>query len=254
MAGASRVLFLFALLMLPSLGARGEEVKGLVTIGMQRAYEAARPALETAFGRTLQIEFASTFDIAKRVQEGEVIDFVMIARTAVDRLVHRGRVQASDRTVLGGSSIVAAVPAGRPKPDVSTPELLKSALLAANTVAYTDPASGGPSGIQMADVLRRLGVAEQVGPKTKHPPAGGFVGAILALGDADIGIQQATELSGFGGVEVIGPVPQAFQIVTEYAVAIPANAAHPEAGTALVAFLRSEEGAALLKASGLNAP
>jgi molybdate transport system substrate-binding protein len=162
------------------------------------------------------------------------------------------KVAATNRFVLGGSSIAVAIPAGHPKPDVSTPERLRSALLAANAIAYTDPASGGPSGIRFAAVLERLGIAEQVKSKTKFARAGGFVGDILRKGEADIGIQQSTELSSFSGVELVGLLPSEFQIVTEYAAAIPNDAVHPEEGKSLVQFVRSPEGAAAMKAMGLD--
>ena len=247
-----RVLYLLTCLTIPSLDARADEIKGLVTIGMQRVIEAVRPSFETASGRTLDVQFASSPDIAKRVQEGEAADFIIISRAAADGLINSGILPANNRFVLGGSSIAVAVPAGRSKPHVSTAERLRSALLAAKAVAYTDPASGGPSGIQFAKVLERLGIAEQVTPKTKFPPAGGFVGEILARGEADIGIQQSTELSSFRGVDVVGLLPSEFQIVTEYAAAIPANAVHPEGAKALVKFMRSAEGAAAMKAKGLD--
>jgi ABC-type molybdate transport system substrate-binding protein len=160
-------------------------------------------------------------------------------------------VPATDCFVLGGSSIAVAVPAGRPKPEVSSAERLKRALLAANAVAYTNPASGGPSEIQFAKVLEHLGIAEEVRPKTKFPPPGGLVGQILAREEADIGVQQSTELSSFRGVEVIGFLPSEFQIVTEYSAAIPTNSPNPEGAKALIEFMRSAEGRAAMKAKGL---
>jgi molybdate transport system substrate-binding protein len=166
--------------------AQAGDIRGLVTIGMQRVFEAVRPAFEAASGRTLDVQFASTPDIAKRVQAGEATDFIILSLTAADGLIRSGMVAATNRFVLGGSSIAVAVPAGRPKPDVSTAEKLRSVLLASKAIAYTDPASGGPSGIQFAKVLERLGIADQVRPKTKFPPPGCFVGEILARGGADL--------------------------------------------------------------------
>lgn len=101
---------------------------------------------------------------------------------------------------------------------------MKDALLAARTISFTDPASGGPSGLQFEKILQRLGIAEQIRARTRFPPFGGRVGDILARGDADIGVQQATELSGFAGVDVVGPLPQEFQVVTEYAIGVPSDA------------------------------
>jgi molybdate transport system substrate-binding protein len=231
--------------------AQADQIRGLVTIGMQRVFEEVRPAFETVSGRTFDVQFASTPDIANRIQAGEAADFIILARTAADTLIKSGMVLATNCFVLGGSSIAVAVPAGRAKPEVSTAESLKSALLAAQVVAYTEPASGGPSGIQFAKVLESLGIAEEVRRKTKFPPAGGFVGEMLARGEADIGIQQSTELSSFGGVEVVGLLPAKFQIVTEYAVAVSAKALNPEGAKALIEFMRSAEGAAAMRAKGL---
>ncbi len=251
--GAVRaILFPLLLMTLSYQDAQADQIRGLVTIGMQRVFEEVRPAFQRASGRTLDVQFASTPDISKLVQLGEFADFVILSRAATDSLIKSGLIPATDCFVLGGSSIAVAVPAGRPKPDVSTAERLKSALLAAKAVAYTDPASGGPSGIQFVKVLEHLGIAEQVRPKTKFPPAGGFVGEILARGEADIGIQQSTELSSFQGVDVIGLLPSEFQIVTEYAAAIPARAMNREGAKALVEFMRSAQGAAAMKARGLD--
>jgi molybdate transport system substrate-binding protein len=251
-AGPHGVLSLLICLIIPCLEARADEIRGLVTIGMQRVFKEVRPAFETASGRTLNVQFASTPDIAKRVQEGEVADFIIVSRRAADSLIKSGIVPPNNDFVLGGSSIAVAVPAGRPKPDVSTAAGLRNALLAAKAIAYTDPTSGGPSGIQFAKVLENLGIAEQVRPKTKFPPSGGFVGEILARGEADIGIQQSTELRSFRGVDVVGVLPSEFQIVTEYSVALPTNAVNGEGAKALVEFMRSTEGAAAMKAKGLD--
>jgi molybdate transport system substrate-binding protein len=246
-----RVLFLLVFISMAYHDAQADQIRGLVTIGMQRVFEEARPEFETASGRTLDVQFASTANIGKRIETGEAADFIILARTAADSLIKSGLVPATDCFVLGGSSIAVAVPAGRPKPEVSSAERLKRALLAANAVAYTNPASGGPSGIQFAKVLEHLGIAEEVRPKTKFPPPGGLVGQILAREEADIGVQQSTELSSFRGVEVIGFLPSEFQIVTEYSAAIPTNSPNPEGAKALIEFMRSAEGRAAMKAKGL---
>jgi molybdate transport system substrate-binding protein len=248
----TRVLVLFIGLGVSCVDSRAEEIRGLVTIGMKRAFEQVIPGFETSPSRSLDIQFASTPEIAERLQKGEAVEFIIVARGTLDHLIDSKLVAEGDYAILGGSSIAVAVPAGHPKPDISTPEALKSALLAAKAIAYTNPTSGGPSGIHFETVLRRLGIGEQVRLKTKFPPAGGFVGEILRKGDADIGIQQATELSGFEGVEVIGRLPSEFQVVTEYAAAVPLTANHPEAGKTLLQFMRSSEASAAMKARGLD--
>jgi len=234
------------------LAARGDAPSGLVTIGMQRLFEDVRPAFEAAFGQKLHIEFASTLDIAKRVQGGEVVDFVITSRAGVESLIKTGSVSANHHWPLVASAIAVAIPAGHRKPDISSVEALKKALLDARSVSFTDPASGGPSGVHMAKVLEQLGIADHVRAKTKLPPAGGAVGDILARGEADIGFQQMAELSSFEGVDVVGLVPSEFQSITEYEVAIPAGALRPDVGQAFMEFMHTPRGIDAIRVRGLE--
>jgi molybdate transport system substrate-binding protein len=229
-----------------------DEARGLITIGMQRVFEDVKPAFKAASKHKLNVEYASTSDIAKRVRDGELVDFVITSRAGVNALTEIGKVTTGNHFMLAGSPIAAAVPEGHPKPDISTVDALKHTLLAARAISYTDPASGGPSGMHLSKVLEQLGIADQVRAKTKFPPSGGPVGDILANGGADIGIQQMAELSLFKGVDLIGPLPSELQLVTEYALAIPANSVHPETGKAFVEFMRSPQGVAVLRARGLD--
>ena len=204
---AYRLLLLLAVAGLPSSQACADEAHGLVTIGVQRAFEDVKPAYEAASGLKLNVEFASTQDIVRRVQEGQPADFLITSRAGADLLIKAGKVAQENNFVVAQSSIALAVPAGHPRPDISTVDKLKSALLAAARITYTDPASGGPSGIHLAKVWNDLGIATQLRAKTRFPPAGGFVGDILARNEADIGIQQFPELSLFKGVDVVGALP-----------------------------------------------
>jgi molybdate transport system substrate-binding protein len=246
------LLLSFILAALALSQACADETRALVTIGMQRLFEDVRPAFETAYGEKLRVEYASTLDIAKRVAAGEIADFVITSRAGVDSLIKAGSVAADRHFALVGSSVAVAVPAGRPKPDISTIEAVKRALLAARTVSFTDPASGGPSGVHLEKVLDQLGIAKQVAEKTRHPPAGGAVGDILAKGEADIGIQQMAELSSFDGVDVVGPLPNELQSITEYEIAVPVGSAHPAAGKALLEVMRSPTGVAAITARRLD--
>jgi molybdate transport system substrate-binding protein len=249
---ARRLLLLLICAAFSSSQARADEVRALVTIGMQRLFEDVKTAYEAASGQKLNAEFASTSEIVKRVEQGELADFLIASRGGVDRLIRTGNLTNESTFIVARSSIALAVPAGRPKPDISSVEKLKSALLAAETITYTDPASGGPSGIHLTKVWGDLGIAAQVRGKTKFPPAGGFVGDILARNEADIGIQQFPELSSFKGVEVVGPLPTELQEHIEYAVAVPVNAFRPAAGKEFVAFMQSPAGVAALRAKGLD--
>ena len=148
------LLLLLAAAGLPSSQACTDEARGLITIGVQRAFEDVKPAYEAASGRKLNVEFASTQDIVGRVQEGQPADFLITSRAGADLLIKEGKLAAENNFVVVQSSIALAVPAGHPRPDISTVDKLKSALLAAARITYTDPASGGPSGIRLAKVWR----------------------------------------------------------------------------------------------------
>lgn len=127
-----RALALFVALTTPYLGARAEEMTGFVTIGMKRVFEEAKLRFESASDHSLEIQFASSPEIAERIQKGEAVDFIIVSRSALDGLIKSMIVPASNCFVVGRSSIAVAVPTGYPKPDISTPEGLKKALLAAN--------------------------------------------------------------------------------------------------------------------------
>lgn len=233
--------------------ARSEDPHAVITIGMRRVFEKVIPAFEATSGRKFRIEYASTIEIAQRLAGGERAGFVVASRSGIDKLIAAGKVRQEDEFVLGQSRIVVAVPAGRTIPDVLNAEAVKNALLSAGTVSYTDPASGGPSGIQMARVLDRLGILQQVNAKTRFPAAGGPVGEILARSEADIGIQQSVELTSYPGVAVVGPLPPEMQTVTKYVAAIPTDSPDRDAATSLVNYLRSPDGQRILHEGGLEA-
>jgi molybdate transport system substrate-binding protein len=164
---------MIAVFMSSSATARADEPCALITIGMRRVFDRVMPAFEATSGRQFRIEYASTIEIAQRVIGGESADFVVASRAGIDKLMGADKVAEDGQFDLGGSVIVVAVPKGRTAPDISDVAAVKNALLAAKTVSYTDPASGGPSGIQMARMLDRFGISQQVKRRRGFlPPAG----------------------------------------------------------------------------------
>lgn len=116
-------------------------------------------------------------------------DVLIVSRASIDNLIKDGKIAAGSSATLGTSVFAIGVRKGAPKPDISTPDALKKALLSARAVGYTDPAAGGASGVYFAKVLERLGIADEVKPKSKFPPPAGFVGALLVNGDVDLAVQ-----------------------------------------------------------------
>ncbi|MGB9364462.1 MAG: molybdate ABC transporter substrate-binding protein [Xanthobacteraceae bacterium] len=226
------------------------ELKILTTPALTETWEELRPKFEAA-GHKLTIVYAPSGAIAKRVSEGEAADLLVSTPAGIDSLIKAGKVLDGTNTPIANSPMGVAVLKGAPKPDVSTPDAFKRALLAAKAVAYTDPASGGASGAHMAKVLDRLGIASEVNAKAKLG-RGTPVANFLVSGEADIAIQQMPELLHVKGAEVIGPLPGDLQNVTTFAAGIPSGSAQAETAKALIRFLQTPESGVVMKKYGLD--
>jgi molybdate transport system substrate-binding protein len=232
--------------------ASAAEIKVLSTIALQSVMEDLAPQFERAAGDKVTITFGLSGAIVKRVQEGETADLLLVPQSAVDGLLKAGKVQPGSDFSLARSSVGVAVRKGAPKPDISTPEALKRTLVAAKSISYSNPAFGGASGVHFAKVLERLGIAEEMKAKTKHPPEGGLAARLLAAGEAEIAVQQIGELISVEGVDLLGPLPGDLQSVTTYAAAIPSAVQQPGSARALIRYLQSPKAAAVMKAKGLD--
>src|SRR4051794_960699 len=193
-----------AALALPLHAAAAAELKVLTTPALKAVWHELGPKFE-ATGHKLTIVFAPSGAIGKRVAEGETADLLVSTPAGIDGLIKAGKVADGTNTPLASSGMGVAVLKGAPKPDISTAEAFKRALLGAKAVAYTDPASGGASGVHMAKVLERLGIANEVNAKAKLG-RGQPVATFVTKGEADIAIQQIPELMEVEGVEIAGPL------------------------------------------------
>jgi molybdate transport system substrate-binding protein len=232
--------------------ASGAEIKVLATIAMQSVLEDLAPKFEKASGHKVSLTFGLGVPLTKRVQDGEVADVLVAPRGGIDGLIKAGRLEAGSDTTLARSSVGVAVRKGAPKPDISTPEALKRALIAARSISYSNPAFGGASGVHFAKVIERLGIAEEMKAKTRFPPEGGFTARLLATGEAELAIQQIGELISVPDVELVGPLPTDLQQVTVFAAAVPSAASQRQAAMALIRYLQSSEATAVMKAKGLD--
>ena len=241
-------------LLVLGIKAEAAELKVLSAFGMQSVMEDLRPKFEHATGHKLAISFATGGATIKRAQDGETADVVISLGQGIDTLVKDGKALAGNVAVLARSGIVVAVRKGAPKPDISSPDALKRTLLAAKSIAYVDPASGGASGIHFAKVLDRLGIANEMKSKTvfPNPKTPAEVGVLVANGEAEIGVHLIQELMSVAGIDVVGPLPGDLQNTTVFAAAIMASAKDAEASKALVNFLRTPEAAAVIKAKGMQ--
>lgn len=125
-------------------------------------------------------------------------------------------------------------------------------MLAAKSIAYSEPSAGGASGVYFAKLLERMGIAEAMKPKTKYPPAGGFSAELLITGEAELAVQQKPELLHVKGVEVVGLLPGDLNLITEFAAGLMVGGQNTDAGKALIAFLRTPDAKAAFRAKGLD--
>jgi molybdate transport system substrate-binding protein len=222
------------------------------SIGVRSAAEQLFRKFEKENSCPLAVTWGTAPMLVTRIEAGEMADVLILSRAAIDALGKQGKVAAGSDVTLAGSGVAIAVKAGAPKPDISTPEALKQTLLKARSIAYSEPSAGGASGVYFAKLLERMGIAEQMKPKTKFPPAGGFSGELLLTGEAELAVQQKPELLHVAGIEIVGFLPGDLNLVTEFAAAIMAASKNPEMSRALIQSLRSGEAAAVFRAKGLD--
>jgi len=206
------------------------------------------PMFESATGNKVKISFKGGPAVTADVKQGAA-DLVIIGTDAVDQLAASGDVMGNGKTLLMISKVGIAVKAGAPKPDVSTPEKLKAALLAAKTVGY----SQGASGQHFETIIQKLGIADAIKGKAVVVQ-GRPVGAAIASGEAEIGVQQVAELRPVRGVDQFGEMPGDLQKQIPYSAGIPAKAKDAATARALVSFLRSEAAQEVLKRKGMDLP
>jgi molybdate transport system substrate-binding protein len=211
------------------------------------------PAFEATSHNTVVISNDTAGGVTARVVRGEEIDLVVLPAAAIDGLAGQGRIVADSVVPVAKSGIGVVVKEGQPLPDISTVEAFKRTMLAAPSFAYIDPASGGSSGIYLAQLFDKLGIGEAL-RRTAVLVPGGLVGSRVDNGEAALGLQQMSELRAVHGVTVVGPLPAEIQNYTVYAAGIPTVARRPAAARALLEQLRGEAAVKALTARGLELP
>jgi molybdate transport system substrate-binding protein len=244
------ILFVVAIaaLLAPPAMTNAAEIRVLSTQATEEAYRELVPQFEKATGHKVLTIFTGTLDVQKRLAAGENYDMIIMAGPAIDAQIKAGKAVAGSRVDIAKSGVAVGVPAGAPKPDISTTEALKKTVLAAKSIGY----STGPSGVYIMNLFERLGVADQVKDKLKQTPTGVFVGTIIANREVEIGFQQVSELGNFPGVDYVGPLPADVQQTTVFSSGIIVDAKEPDAAKALVKFLTTSEAGAAFKKRGME--
>jgi molybdate transport system substrate-binding protein len=245
---AAIAVFLFAQATLAS----AVEIKVFSTIGVQAALEELTPKFEKTSGHKLTITWGTAALLVKRVQAGETADLMVLTRQSLDTLTKEGKASADSDATFASSGMAMVVKKRTPKPDISTAEAFKQTLLKAKTIAYSNPAFGGASGVYLAKLLERMGIAEEMKAKTKHPPASGNAAHLVVSGEADLAIQQEPEVISVAGVDLVGPLPGDLNNITVYAAGVSSGTKQADAAKALIKFLHTPEAQAVFKARGLK--
>jgi molybdate transport system substrate-binding protein len=224
------------------------EIKVIASNAIKEAYLDLIPAFEKASGHKVTTIWGGTESVAKRISGGEVVDIVIIAAPNIDKLILEGKLVAGSRADFANSGVGIAVRAGLPKPDISSGEAVKRAVLAAKSVAY----SSGPSGFYIAELFKKMGIADQIKDKVKQPASGVQIGELMALGEADLGFQQVSELLHVKGIDYLGPLPADIQNITVFSAGLHTAAPAPEAAKELVKFLTAPEAGPIIKTTGME--
>jgi molybdate transport system substrate-binding protein len=241
-------------LVLSSLGAGvagAADIKVLTSVALTSALNELAPKFEQATGNKLNIGYSLAADVTKRMLGDETADVIILPRPMMDELDKQQKFASGSMTNIAGTPIALAIRAGAPKPDISTVDALKRTLLAARSIAYSDPAKGGASGVYFAKVVDRLGLTDQL--KSKIILAGGAQAAdLVAKGEAEIGVGQSSEIVPVAGAELLGPLPGDLASTTIWIAGIGATTTVPEAAKSLTEFLTGPVARPVLSAKGFQ--
>ncbi len=240
---------LLALALFTAGAANAAEIRVLSSNALKTVVEELGPQFEKATENKLNVNFGAAANLKTSIEKGEAFDLAILTSSALDDLVKQGKLVAATRADIARSSVGLAVKKGAAKPDISTTEAFKRALLDAKSIAYVEQ---GASGIYLKSLFERLGIAEQLKPKIKLLPASNPAANAVANGEAEIGMTQISEILPYAGAELVGPLPADIQLYTVFPAAVGASAKEPDAAKALIKFLTAPAAVPVLKAKGLS--
>ncbi len=223
-------------------------ITGISSMAMRQILAELADLYTQRAGQSVGIVSVGGVDADRRVREGEVFDFVVLATDAIEQLAAVGRVDPDSRIDLAHSRVAIAVAAGAPRPDIASESAVRDAILRARSIAY----STGPSGAHLELLFKRWDIADVIAPRILKAPPGVPVGTLVARGDVELGFQQLSELMHVPGIDVIGLLPPEIQLVTIFAAAVCTASTRPAAAQALLAFLASSAADAAKRHHGME--
>jgi molybdate transport system substrate-binding protein len=248
-----RLFAIVAALMVTAGAVPAAEIDAMITTAMKDAVDELMPPFEQTNAHVLRIVYGPSGGLARRFTGGEAADLIVIDSGALDELIKQGKVLPG-RTDVARTGIGICVRKGAPHPEVSSADALRRALLAAKSIAHTAPAGGGITAAHIMRMFDKLGIAAEVTPKVKLAAGGpnGRVSVLVSSGEAEIGLQQVSELMSNPDVEVIGMLPAELQQITTYSTGVTASAKQGEAAKAFIRHLAAPAALAIYKTKGLG--
>jgi molybdate transport system substrate-binding protein len=233
------------------LSAQAADIQVLTPPNMKAILTDLTPEFERTSGHKMIINYAPVPEVNTKIAAGDSTDVAIALRPQMDELRQQGKLKSVDN--VGRSFIGVAVRAGAPKPDISSLDAFKRTLLAAKSIAYSDPTKGGIAGVYTAGLIQRLGLTEQLKSKTRLvAPGGGPLVEAVVSGEADIAIDQLVSIVNKPGIDVVGTLPKEANVDIVMAAGIASSSTQPEAAAALVKFLTSPAAAPMIKARGME--
>ncbi|MFI4930671.1 MAG: substrate-binding domain-containing protein [Burkholderiales bacterium] len=224
-----------------------ERITGISSMATRAVLAELAHAFEQRGGCEVAIESVGGVDAAKRVQAGEPFDVVVLASDAIDRLIASGQVVGA-RVDLVRSPVAMAVRSGAPRPDVASEQAVRRAVLAAPHISY----STGPSGVHLARLFERWGIAQEIKQRIVQAPPGVPVGSLVARGDADLGFQQLSELMHVEGIQVLGVLPEEIQYITLFSAGVCASSRQAATVREMLGFMTSHDADEVKRRHGME--
>jgi molybdate transport system substrate-binding protein len=224
------------------------KITGISSMATSQLLADLIPQFEERSGRTVAIESVGGVEAAKRVQAGEPFDVVVLGSNAIDQLIAAGRIIGGSKVDLARSGVAIAVRSGAVRPEIDTEEAVKRAVQAARSIGY----STGPSGTHLTKVFESWGIVEEIRDRLVQAPPGVPVGRLIAEGKVELGFQQLSELMHVSGVDVIGVLPPAIQIITTFSAGICTSSTQVEGAREMLAFMTSPMTAEVKRRNGME--
>jgi len=248
-ASNAAIAGIFGVLTMLNVGAvQAAEITVLTNQGVVSAVRDLAPAFERASGHKVVVSFEIGPALMNKVNSDAPADLITHYPDMIDDLIKKGKVLAGSGAIIARAGIGLAVKTGAPKPDIGSAEAFKRSMLAAKSVAYS---RAGASGLYVAKLMERLGIAEEMKPKTRLVD-GVPVAELVAKGEAEIGLQQINVILPIAGIDYAGPLPPELQDYVVFGAGVLTVSREPEAAMAMVKFMSAPEAASLIRKSGME--